>query len=170
MLATNGSTQLYRYDIDNNEFFGATIKYKESSAPGFCFPIKGEKDLFMVGLDRSVYIVKWDGCSCEAYKIKKLFCIQNEFDDHGIDTAKCDPTGRLYVGTYNFNICDKEEPFNRGLYSYDRYQGLQKRISGLKVPDGMAWSVKENYFYFIDACSFNIRRFRWNSKTGKLCK
>lgn len=122
----------------------------------------------MVGMDKCVYIVKWNGYSPDAYQIKKLFCIPS--NNTFLDSAKCDPTGRIYFGQYNINICDPEQPFSSAVYSYDKYQGLQKRVSGLKVPNGLAWSIEGNYFYHIDTCFYNIRKFRWNSRSGELCK
>lgn len=122
----------------------------------------------MVGSYLSVYIVKWDGHSSKAYRIEKLFSIQG--NNVGFTNAKCDPTGRLYFGEVNVNVCDPDQPFSSALYSYDKYEGLQERVSGLKASNGLAWSVKGNYVYHIETCFYNIRQFRWNPHTGELCK
>lgn len=124
----------------------------------------------MIGLDHCAYTLKWDGRSSEAYRMEKVFCIEKEFANHGLGISKCDPTGRLYTGTYNTRFCDPEQPFDCALYSYDTHQGVQKRVSGLKVSNGMAWPNKGNYFYHIDSCFMSIREFRWDRRTGELCK
>lgn len=163
------SPQLFRFDVDKNEFYSANIKNEESLSPSFCFPIEGAKDLFLVGLGPCAYIINWNGYSSEAYKTETVACVEKEFGNHAINFAKNDPTGRVYFGTSTNTSCDPSKPFNCALYSLDECQGLRKRVSGLKVSDGMAWSLEGNYFYHIESCFYNIREFYWDPHSGVLC-
>lgn len=166
---SNGSPQLFCYDIDKNEFHSANVKNEESTPADFCFPIKGRENLFLVGLNICVYVVEWNGCSAEAHKVKKIFCGE-KVKNRLLSEAKCDPTGRLYVGTYNPRICDPKQPFNNVIYSYDKHRGLQEAATGYKTVVGLAWSVTENCFFSTDACTQSIKRYTWNPKSGELCK
>lgn len=124
----------------------------------------------MVGWEHCLYVIEWDGFSSEAYKVEKLFCLEKKFEYHGLGGVKCDPTGRLYVGTRNARFCDPKQPFDCALYSYDKHRGLQKVATGFKVSDGMAWSPNGNCLYHIDDCTFDIKQYKWNSHTGELCE
>lgn len=169
LFASNGSPQLFCYDIDKNEFHSANVKNEESALVDFCFPIKGQENLFLVGLNMCVYVVEWNGCSAEAYKVKKI-CCGEKIKNSLFSVAKCDPTGRLYLGTFNTRICDPKQPFNNVIYSYDKYRGLQEAATGYKTVVGSAWSVTENFFFSMDACTQSIKRYTWNPKSGELGK
>lgn len=119
----------------------------------------------MVGLEKCIYTVQWNGRSSRAQTMKQISCAQSK---NNFNNAKTDPTGRLYVGTYNKRICNRKDPFDSALYSYDKHQGLQEQVSGLKVSNGLAWC--ENTVYHIESCFYNIRQFDWNSRTGELCR
>lgn len=168
--STNGSPQFYNYDIDECQFYGANVKHKEKASAIFVFPIKGEKDQFVCGLDSCVYVVQWDGCSSKAYILRKLFCVEQEFKTHGLSQAKNDPKGRLYVGTFNSRLCDPKVGNDCNLYSYDKYLGLQKVADDMKVSDGLAWSISGEYLYQVEACAHSILQYSWDPNSGKLCK
>lgn len=100
--------------------------------------------------------------------MKKLFCAEKEFGNHGLSQAKCDSTGRLYVGKYSSRLCDPKVGNDCNLYSYDKYQGLQKVATDMKAANGMAWF--NNCFYHIDSCTRSIAGYKWDSHSGKLCE
>lgn len=83
-----------------------------------------------------------------------------------MDTAKADPTGRLYFGTYGEKICGAES--NSSLYSYTRKEGVQLVFSGFKSCFGIAFNNKTNKCYFMDTCSYTISELDWDRKTGQL--
>lgn len=168
--SSDGSPQIFRWDVDRNEFHMANIKNKESSSASFLFPIKGVQNQFICGLDQTVYVIEWDGCSSEAYRVEKLFSLEKNLKYQSISQAKTDPTGRLYIGTFSTRLCDPKQPSNSAFYSYKRNEGLQEVACGFKVSDGLAWSPNGNYFYCIDSCTFDIKEFKWDPRTGRLCK
>lgn len=165
-LANNTPT-LYRYDCIRKLFYRAIIVNQGAAA--FCIPIKGSRDLFAVGLGHCCCVVKWNGCSPYAYKLKEIFCVEQQpnFENHGFSLARPDPTGRLYAGTFKSTLCDTSFPSDCSLYSYDKYRGVQQQVSGLKLSAGLAWNTKKRCTYHIGSC-LDLRKFSWNPHTGAL--
>lgn len=166
ILAENKST-LFRYDCRDGLFYSAIIVNEGSAS--FCIPIEGTCDLFIVGSIHCVYVVKWDGCSSEAYVIRKVFCADQQPEVQKISLGKTDPKGRLYTGTYKCTLCEAF-PADCSLYSYDKHRSLQQHIQGLQVSAGLAWNEEECSLYHIDTCLHNLRGFSWDPNTGKLGK
>lgn len=74
-------------------------------------PVKGNCQQFVIGLERELSLVTWDGISEKPSKIEKIADVdqgtQNRMND-----GKCDANGRLWVGkkkngTYNKVISSK---------------------------------------------------------------
>lgn len=165
-----GSPQLYRYNIDENKFYSATIRHKESASAAAFLPIQGKTELFLVTIDHCAHIVEWKQGSCEAKTLETVFCAETRFPNHGLSQAKCDPTGRLYTGTYDESFCSRSNPAISGLYSYDKYQGFKEKLSCLKGSDGLTFDIADSSFYHIASCTNKIERYSWDPSTGNLCK
>ncbi|VVC88064.1 unnamed protein product [Leptidea sinapis] len=67
--------------------------------PGFVIPVEGKPDEFVVGIKRRVVLVRWDGEDGTAEELKTLSELDKHSPDNRINDAKCDPRGRLFVGT-----------------------------------------------------------------------
>ncbi|KAF0106179.1 MAG: hypothetical protein FD146_2768 [Anaerolineaceae bacterium] len=65
----------------------------------------------------------------------------NRFND-----GKCDPRGRFLAGTMD----DAEQEASGSLYSYSPDGALKTLLTGLRIPNGLAWSPDYRTFYFID--------------------
>lgn len=147
-------------------FYSATIE--NQGAASFCIPIKGTRDLFVVGLKYCACIVRWNGRSSNAFKINDLFCVdvQPDFKNHTINFGRTDPTGRLYVSTFKNTYCNESFPSDCSLYSYDKSGDVQQQIGGIRVSAGMAWNKNNHNFYHINVCEKSLKKYNWN--TGEL--
>lgn len=81
--------------------------------------------------------------------------IKNRFND-----GKCDPKGRLFVGTISKNP-------SGALYRFDK-DGPVKMISNVSTSNGLDWSPDLKYMYFIDTPSGKLRRFEYDVETGNI--
>jgi sugar lactone lactonase YvrE len=77
--------------------------------------------------------------------------------------AKCDNTGRMWVGTMAFDF----RPGVAALFSFDSGV-LKKVIPGLTISNGLGWSADESRMYFIDSPTSRVDLFDYDSKNGEL--
>lgn len=82
----------------------------------------------------------------------------NRFND-----GKCDPLGRLWVGTMNKQV----RAHAGSLYCFDG-ETLSPKISDLTISNGMAWSTDQKTFYFIDTVDYAVVAFDFDNQTGNI--
>ncbi len=115
-----------------------------------------------------IHFFEWDGTMTPF--------VSPEFDMEGnrLNEAKCDPAGRLWVGSMQNNL--NPDGSNRAM---DRHSGALYRID----PDGtatrftehifgisntMAWDLKRKRFYFADSLRYTIFVFDYDHETGEV--
>lgn len=88
-----------------------------------------------------------------------------EPEDTSIRTndAKCDITGRMWVGTMAFDFT----PGVAALFSLDS-KGLKEIVPVLTIANGMGWSRDQKNMYFIDSPTGRVDIFDCNLQTGEL--
>ena len=88
-----------------------------------------------------------------------------EPDDSSIRTndAKCDSTGRMWVGTMAFDFT----PGVAALFSLDS-TGLREVVPELTIANGMGWSRDQKSMYFIDSPTGRVDIFDCNLQSGEL--
>lgn len=117
-------------------------------------------------------IVKWDGYSSEAHVVRDEINVEpyTYFDTNALNDAKADPCGRFFGGTMRLSYCNNvSNVANASLYRYTPCEGLTRLRTDVCLSNGLAWDTKRNKFYYIDTCSFNIRVYDWDRKTGFVC-
>jgi sugar lactone lactonase YvrE len=75
--------------------------------------------------------------------------VEIEADRPGVrsNDAKCDPVGRLWVGT----MADDETPGAGSLYRVDLDRSLTLVLGGTTISNGLGWSLDGRRMYFIDS-------------------
>lgn len=126
-------------------------------------PVDGSDREYIVGANRTAILIDWDGTSPKARKVRDLFSIPN-----GLSTVLAGPTGNLYVGSYGPTYC--AEPPIYPLYQYTSCGCIAQVADDFIGITGTAIDKKRNIFYVIDACSKLLTSFKWDAKTGKLCR
>lgn len=173
-LFRNDSCVIMRYSCDEDRVYCATVEDVEFVV--FIIPIEGAHDRFVVGSNKTVEEIKWDGKSPKAKRIRTLFEAENctEFEINTFSFGKADPYGRLFCGTRRGDVC-------RGLDTIPTYGNLF-RLSADKPPvtvikpktirftNGITVDAKKNKFHLIDSCAFNIQSFDYCPHTGDICK
>ncbi|CAH1775553.1 unnamed protein product, partial [Owenia fusiformis] len=91
----------------------------------------------------------------------------NRFND-----GKCDPQGRLWVGTMDTQM--EKETFERlnkesgNLYRLDTNLTLTKMVERVTVSNGLAWSKDRKTMYYIDTETKNVYAFDYDDITGDI--
>ena len=79
-----------------------------------------------------------------------------------INDGKCDPTGRFLAGTMDMN---ETEP-SGSLYSFNGE--LTRLLDGVRISNGLAWSVDHKTFYYIDTPTREVKAFDYDPATGQI--
>lgn len=83
--------------------------------------------------------------------------IVNRFND-----GKCDPQGRLWVGTMG-----RDEPTG-SLYRVDTGFEVAETLTGIRISNGLCWDEQRGRFYYIDSPTGAIDGFDWDGESGTI--
>jgi sugar lactone lactonase YvrE len=79
-----------------------------------------------------------------------------------LNDAKCDPRGRLWVGS----MADDERPGAGSLYRVEPGGRPDPVLTGLTISNGIAWSPDERRMYFIDSATSRVDVLDYDPATG----
>ncbi len=78
--------------------------------------------------------------------------------------GKCGPDGNFWIGTMHKDL----KPEAGGLYRVDTRFNISLQIPKTTVSNGMAWSLDQTKFYFIDSASHEVVSYRFNKSAGTI--
>lgn len=78
--------------------------------------------------------------------------------------GKCDPAGRLWVGTFDLNV----RPGAASLYRLDPDGSLHTMMRNVTISNGLAWSPDQRTMYYIDSPTQAIQAFDYDHATGTI--
>lgn len=82
--------------------------------------------------------------------------------DHRFNEGKCDPRGRFWAGTMNDVV---REPTG-SLFRLDRERRCERVLSGIAVPNSLAWSPDGSVMYFADTETQTIVAYDYDVDEG----
>lgn len=141
----------------------------KAQTAAFVIPIEDEPKKFAVGIDKKVAVVQWDGRSRTCRVKGYLFEVESG-QNSNINSGKCDPIGRLFVGTERKmnHIGDMFKKQASHIFKYDEC-GKIEIIENVRIANGLAWDVNLSKMYHIDSAEFNIKVYNYDMKSGKVC-
>ena len=77
--------------------------------------------------------------------------------------AKCDPAGRLWLGT----MSDAEEEPVGSLYRVDADLSLTRVLEGTTISNGLGWSPDARRMYFVDSPTRRVDVFAYDVSSGE---
>jgi sugar lactone lactonase YvrE len=95
---------------------------------------------------------------------ERLHPLEPDRADLRPNDAKCDPAGRLWVGTTRFA---HDEPAGT-LYRVAGNRPPAPVLGGLWCSNGLGWSPDGTAMYFADSLTHRIDRFRFSAEDGKI--
>lgn len=130
-------------------------------------PVEGQDNQIVVSVDTSVYLV--DVKTGEKKLLDKLsdtLAKLVRFND-----AKCDPSGRLWIGTMGLEKAPGVlTPDQGALYLMSKDGKLTEQVEKVSLSNGLAWSLDTKTLYYIDSLVRLIYAFDYDNATGKICK
>lgn len=168
-LSSGEGASIYRCSFEDGTFNSAFIE--GFTSPAFIIPIRKKckicKNLFVVGLDHNVAIIKWDGKSTRAQVVEILFSVETSDPLSRTNYARADSKGRLYFGTISKKFCDTNP--QSSFYRYTADKGVQLMFSGTSTTSGIAINEKAEKLYHLDSCNLLVTEFDWDPATGDIC-
>ena len=100
----------------------------------------------------------------ETHEVKMLANPEVHLPNNRFNDGKCDPEGRFWAGTMSFS----EEPGAGSVYALESDLSVTKKIEGVTISNGMAWSIDHQTFYYIDSPAFEVVSYHYNKRTGHI--
>jgi sugar lactone lactonase YvrE len=115
--------------------------------------------IFMVALEMEIARLHLGSKKWEKIAQPEDVPPQSRFND-----GKCDPRGRLIVGTMSTN----GSPKGSSLYSLRRDDSLHRLRGGISISNGLAWSADGGTMYFIDTPESCVFAYDYDLDTGSI--
>jgi sugar lactone lactonase YvrE len=153
--------KIYHHNLYNHDLSEYLVdKCYFDGHPSVIVPIKSSSD-YLVAFQNA--IVQWN---IEKNAIKQIYA---GFDNHDLrfNDGKCDPLGRLWVGTTHL----EDQPETASLYRMDRDGSkfvLTPVIKGVSISNGITWSLDSQFMYYIDTPTRVISVYQYDIKTGDI--
>lgn len=148
---------------------GKHTRSKLDGMPTFIIPVEGKKGHFVVGLNRKVLEVEWDGGENTARVLRTVTEVDQDNPKNRFNDAKADPRGRLFAGTMGYEYEPGKFHLKKGsLYRIDPDGSTRKLADSIDISNGLCWDLKEKAFYFADSFEYAIRRYDYDVETGDI--
>lgn len=161
---------IFRYDYKTGEIYKATVK-DDDSPIGFISPIDGTTDEFVIGANRRVLLIKWDGKSGQANILKVLATVDASHEGNRINDGKVDPSGALFFGSMgDMTKFDLEKTRVGSFYRFTNETGATNLKGDVGISNGLTWDVKRKKFYYIDSVTRDVKQFDYDPATSEICE
>ncbi|MBI9062850.1 MAG: SMP-30/gluconolactonase/LRE family protein [Marinilabiliaceae bacterium] len=87
---------------------------------------------------------------------------EKSLPDNRFNDGKCDPQGRFWIGSMDVNVRNRQG----ALYCVDNHINVTRKLEGLTISNGMAWSSDNQKMYFIDSATSKVFQFDFHAETG----
>ncbi|CRK91220.1 CLUMA_CG004903, isoform A [Clunio marinus] len=160
---------IFRYDYKNGEIYRATIK-DNNAAIGFFIPVEGTTDEFVIGANREVLLIKWDGKSSQASISKVLVEVDKAFSGNRCNDGKVDPSGVLFFGTMgDESKYDLSKTRVGSFYRFkDSTTGAFELKNEIGISNGLTWDETNKKFFYIDSVTRDVKVYDYNQTTSEI--
>lgn len=78
--------------------------------------------------------------------------------------GKCDPAGRLWVGTMPTDNTKE----TAALYRLNHDFTLTRVLEGISISNGIVWTADKKTMYYIDTPTQQVKEYKYNHRTGEI--
>lgn len=130
---------------------------------GFCAPCMDKR--IAVGCGTELLLFDPDSRTVE-----KLFKVDSDEPNNRFNDGKCTPDGRIIAGTMNNALNESEDDLiaSGSLFLIENGRCPKKLMSGMLVPNGIAFSPDGRTLYHTDTWTQTIFAYKYDSATGCL--
>lgn len=156
--------QLYWIDILDNSLHIYNPKTKKNrslstaSTIGTVVPSKKENEA-VIALQDGVYLI-----NTKSGKTRMFSNVEKDVPSNRLNDGKCDPSGRLWVGSMAFN----QEKGAAKLYMIDEKGEAVIKKDKVTISNGIVWSKNNKTMFYIDTPTSEIKAYRYNDSAGTI--
>jgi sugar lactone lactonase YvrE len=150
-------------DIENcqvnslNPTDGNNESWTLDSHTGFAIP--AADDDLIVGTQQGIVRL-----NRKSGKIVKVVDPEEDLERNRFNDGKCDPQGRLWAGTINYD----REPGAASLYRLRQGTEIEKVVGNITNSNGLTWSPDKRTFYYIDTPTRQVDAFDYLDSSGEI--
>ncbi|XP_008197561.2 regucalcin isoform X1 [Tribolium castaneum] len=132
-------------------------------------PSKTDPEILIVGVDRNVVAVEWNGKS-KFYRTKLLTTVSKQFPTSRFNDGKADKQGRLWFGTMGFEDSRGVTPNQGVLYKITRenLDDPEVMVAPVNISNGLTWNYANDKFYYIDTPTRKIVEYDYDDEKGAI--
>lgn len=131
--------------------------YDMPSRIGTVVPAEG--NTAVVALEDGVY--KFD---LDTQTLSLLTKIEADKSGNRLNDGKCDPRGRLWVGSMSI----EEEPHAGGLYRVDPDGNVTRHLEHVTISNGIVWTSDQRTMYYIDTNTHQVWAYDFDVAAGTI--
>lgn len=120
--------------------------------------LPAQENKVILALNRS--IASFD---LETEELEWLVDVENRLTNNRFNDGKCDSRGRIWAGTMDMSTKEGAG----ALYCFEK-NGFQKKIENVTISNGMAWSLDNGVFYFIDTPTKKVQAYFFNEENAEI--
>jgi len=139
-------------DIENNLLFHYNPSTKElmskliDNQPGCIIPIADKNDDYLIGTSEGLESHQFSNNNTTGTLLIKRSDLEKK-EKNRFNDGKCDPSGRLFVGTMAIN-CEGTEG---SLYCFDSSLSHSCVRTNVGISNGLAWTKDKKTMFYIDS-------------------
>lgn len=155
--------ELYWIDIEGKTlhiYNPNTKTNKNISTPsrvGTVVPVNKEKAV--IALQDGIYIINTD-----SGEIELISDIEHNIPTNRFNDGKCDPSGRLWVGSMALD----ETPKAANLYMVNAKGESILKKDGVTISNGIVWTKDKKTMYYIDTPTAEVKAYDYDDVTGNI--
>ena len=131
-------------------------RYPLPDRPGTVVPGRGSG--LVIALGRSVALLDAPGGPP-----RTLCSFADEPEANRMNDGKCDPAGRLWVGSISSGT-----PKGAALYCVETDGSYRTALTGVTISNGIVWSADERTMYYIDTPTRLVQAFDYDRERGTI--
>lgn len=97
-------------------------------------------------------------------KVTMIADPESHLSNNRFNEGKCDPAGRFWAGTMSLS----EDSLAGSVYVVESNLSVTKKIEGVTISNGMAWSKDYQTLYYIDTPTFEAAAYEYDKSTGNI--
>ena len=150
-----GPNEICTFDPQSREITAQT--YDQGTA-AIAFSKEGK---MLVSRPNGAFYLAADGTQTPLYDT-------NKYTLRYCNDAKVGPDGRFYVGTQSEKRLGISDNLNGKLYSIDKNGNVRLLLEGMRLSNGMEWSLDEKFFYHTDSDTGIIKEYAFDKQSGDI--
>ena len=145
--------KIYEYNIDNQQYRSIDVG-QMVGAIALC-----KDDKWVAALQKGIAYI-----SCATGKVEMIISPELCLPNNRFNDGKCDPAGRFWAGTMSMS----EEPQMGSLYVLSSNLSIRKKLTGISISNGLAWSLDNKKLYYIDTPTLEVCAFDYDLESGDI--